>query len=101
MARTEAILLGAATVAFSAVLFLVLRFATDASQPHWDAIATALSLIGQWMLARKILENWLVWIVADIIFIGTYIGTGLYATAALYAAFLVLAVVGYKTWRSS
>ncbi len=97
--RAHAILLGTVTAIASAVLFFVLRSATDASQPLWDSIATALSLTGQWMLARKILENWLVWIVADLIFIGTYVEAELYPTAALYAAFLVLAVMGYFSWR--
>ncbi len=97
--RTEAAVLGALTVAAGLILYFVLCTYTDAATPLWDSTATALSLTGQWMLARKMLENWLVWIAADIIFIAIYLGTGLYLTAALYAAYLGLAVAGYVTWR--
>ncbi len=96
----EAAVLAAVTAGAGLCLFLVLRSYTDASVPLWDSIATALSLAGQWMLARKRLENWLVWIAADLIFVAIYLTAGLYLTAALYAAYLGLAVKGYFAWRS-
>lgn len=74
---------------------------TDASLPYWDSLATALSLIAQWMLARKLIENWLVWIAVDLLSIGIYMAKALYPTMALYAAFLVLAVLGWIEWRKS
>jgi len=74
---------------------------TDAALPYWDSLATVLSLIAQWMLARKLIENWLVWITVDLLSIGIYMAKALYPTMALYAAFLVLAVLGWVEWRKS
>ena len=85
----------------TAVLALFLATYTDALTPFWDSLATVLSLAAQWMLAKKILENWLVWIVTDIILIGVYLLGDLYLTAGLYTAYLALATTGFVTWRRS
>lgn len=69
--------------------------------PYLDAGLTTLSLVAQWMLTRKILENWVLWIIADIIYVPMYIYKGLPVTAALYAVFLGLAVMGLRSWRRS
>jgi nicotinamide mononucleotide transporter len=71
------------------------------SLPYLDSGLTALSLLAQWMMTRKILENWLLWIVADIIYVPMYLSKALYVTAGLYAVFLVLAVMGFVGWRRS
>jgi nicotinamide mononucleotide transporter len=76
----------------------VLHRYTDASLPYWDSTITVLSLLAQWMMARKDLENWLFWIAVDVLGIGVYQAKGLYATAALYAVFLILAVCGLIAW---
>ncbi len=72
---------------------------TDASYPFWDASILWLSVIAQILLARRILENWLVWIGVDALAIGLYWTKGLYPTAALYTLFLVIAAIGYVQWR--
>ena len=72
---------------------------TDAALPYPDAFTTVLSLIAQWLLARKVLESWLFWIVVDVAAIGIYLVKGLYFTSGLYAAFLVLATLGFLQWR--
>ncbi|MFC1859833.1 nicotinamide riboside transporter PnuC [Thermodesulfobacteriota bacterium] len=72
---------------------------TNADLPYWDSSTTVMSLIAQWMLAKKILENWLVWISADILFIGIYYYKHLYLTCLLYFLFLVLATSGFFVWR--
>jgi nicotinamide mononucleotide transporter len=72
---------------------------TDAAVPYWDATTTVLSVIAQILLARRKLENWVVWIVVDVLAIGIYLYKGLQPTAVLYAVFLVLAIVGFFTWR--
>ena len=59
------------------------------------------SLVAQWMMTRKILQNWLIWIAVDVVYVPMFVSQGLYATAVLYAAFLVLAVMGYVEWRRS
>ncbi|WP_414617911.1 nicotinamide riboside transporter PnuC [Dyadobacter sp. 32] len=78
--------------------FLLGRF-TDASFSYMDSALTIASLIAQWMMARKYLENWLIWIVADALYVGMYFYKDLHLTAILYAVFLVLAVMGYMQWR--
>ena len=72
---------------------------TDSNVPWWDAFTTALSIIGMWMLARKYLEQWLVWIVVDVVCVGLYIYKDLYFTAGLYALYTVIAVFGWLNWK--
>jgi nicotinamide mononucleotide transporter len=69
--------------------------------PYLDSGLTTLSLVAQWMMTRKILENWVLWIIADIVYVPMYISKGLYVTAGLYAVFLVLAIMGLVQWRRS
>ena len=80
--------------------YLSHRF-TDASLPYLDASTTATSLVAQWMLAKKYLENWLVWIAVDIVYIGMYFYKGLYPTAVLYVLITLLAVMGYRHWKKN
>lgn len=93
-------LAAAATIA-SVALGLLLRHGTDAALPFPDAATTAFSLAAQWMATRKWLENWLAWIAVDVVYVAMYASQGLYPTAGLYAAFLVLATLGYREWRAS
>jgi len=92
--------LGALNLVLWLALAAVLR-QTDAVLPWLDALLTTTSLVAQWMMTRKILENWLVWIALDVVFVPMFISQGLYATALLYAAFLVLALMGFVEWRRS
>ncbi|MNR79369.1 Nicotinamide riboside transporter PnuC [compost metagenome] len=78
-----------------------LRMFTDTDVPHIDAFLTAGSLLGQILLSRKKLENWYVWIVIDLIYVGLYTHKNLYLTALLFALFVVLAAVGLRTWKQS
>lgn len=66
---------------------------------YWDAFTTAASIIATWMLARKIIEQWLVWIVVDLVSMGLYIYKGLYLTSGLFFVYTVLAFVGYREWK--
>jgi len=74
---------------------------TDSPIPYFDAMLTAASLVAQWMMTRKLLENWLIWIAADIVYVPVFIKRGLPFTAVQYAVFLVLAAMGYYGWRNS
>jgi len=87
-----------AAICIVAVGGLMTRY-TDAAVPYWDATTTVLSVIAQILLARRKLENWIVWIIVDVIAIGVYTYKGLNPTAVLYAVFLCLAIVGYVSWR--
>jgi len=72
---------------------------TDASLPYWDAATSVLSIVAQILLARRKLENWIVWIIVDVMAIGIYTYKGLYPTAALYTIFLGVATLGFFTWK--
>jgi nicotinamide mononucleotide transporter len=96
-----AALLALIALSGSAVLGTLLRHATDAALPYMDSFLSSTSLVAQWMMTRKKLENWLVWIAVDVLYVGMFLFKGLYLTAGLYAVFLVLAVRGYVDWRRS
>ncbi len=80
-------------------LYYVLHSYTDAAIPHLDALVTALSLIANLLLARKVLENWILWIIADVFFVGIFIYKGLYLSAVTYVIFLVMATSGWINWK--
>ncbi len=97
--RGQALGYAAAAIAGIAGLGTVMARFTDASFPYWDASIAVLSVIAQILLARRRLENWLVWIGVDLLAIGLYWAKALYPTAALYFLFLILATLGYFNWR--
>jgi nicotinamide mononucleotide transporter len=74
---------------------------TDAALPYPDAFTTVISLIAQWLMARKKLESWLFWIAVDVVAIWVYAYKHLYLTTGLYAVFLVLAARGWFVWRTA
>lgn len=81
-------------------LYLVLR-ATNDSSPLIDAFFFAVSLVAQWMMARKLLECWPIWISINCISVPFFLLRHNYATAGQYAVFLVLAVMGWRHWKAS
>ncbi len=92
-------LFAAATFACTGALMFLLRHFTDSSVPFWDALTTSMSLVAQYMLARKIIENWLLWMAADVIYVALYVYKGLYLTAVLYVIFFALCVAGFVRWQ--
>jgi nicotinamide mononucleotide transporter len=74
---------------------------TDAALPYIDAGTTSTSLVAQWMMTRKLLENWIIWVAVDVVYIGMYIYKSLYVTAVLYLIFLILSAMGFVQWRKS
>lgn len=74
--------------------------AVNGSAPFFDALTTAMSLSAQYMLIRKYLENWVVWIAVDLIYVPLYVVRGLPLMAILYAVFLAMAFSGYAHWRA-
>lgn len=80
-----------------AIYFILTEF-TDSRVPLLDAMSTALSIVAMWMLSRKLVEQWLVWLVVDMISVGLYLYKGIPLTALLYTLYCVLAVAGYLRW---
>jgi nicotinamide mononucleotide transporter len=91
------------TVAACALLWpltgLFLKNFTDTDVPWWDAFPTASSLVGQFLLGRKYLENWGVWIAVNLVSVGLFGYKGLWLTVALYGVFIALSVLGWRVWR--
>lgn len=81
------------------VLATVLDKYTDSTVPYTDGLTTALSIIALWMLSRKYIEQWWVWLVVDLISSGLYIYKGIYGRALLYGIYTVMAIYGFYVWK--
>ncbi len=94
--------LGAIGMAGAAALGTFLHRTTDAALPYLDATLSVFSLIAQWMMTRKILENWALWIVLDMIYVWMFLFLKhLNFTAFQYGVFLILAMLGLRDWKRS
>ena len=98
--RTIAVALAVIVTAATAGMTVYLGHHND-SAPFLDAVTTTLSLAAQFLLTKKMLENWYLWMAVDIISVGLYISKHLYLTSALYALFLVMCVIGLREWIQS
>jgi nicotinamide mononucleotide transporter len=94
---------GAVMVAVFLALFLLLRYVlmryTDSTVPGIDALTTSIYVVGMWLMARKKLENWIAWIIGDIIAIPLYAVQGLIFSSFQFLIFLIIAILGYIEWR--
>lgn len=88
-----------ATLAAWPLLALLLDHATDSDVPWLDALPTVGSLAGQFLLARKVVENWPVWLAVNIASVVLFAHKGLWLTVVLYTLFALLSVVGWRTWE--
>ncbi|MBN8492495.1 MAG: nicotinamide mononucleotide transporter [Burkholderiales bacterium] len=77
---------------------LLLRRYTDTDVPWWDALPTAGSVLGQWLLGRKYIENWPMWLAVNLVSITLFAYKGLWLTVLLYALFALLSVAGWRAW---
>ena len=78
-----------------------LSLVINGQSPFSDAITTGFSIVGQWMLNEKLLENWLIWLAVDVIYVPLLFFSGHAPSAVLYAFFCVLCVKGFIDWRKS
>ena len=85
------------------VLFLIISqilvHFTNSEIPYWDAFTTAASITATWMLAKKYIDHWLIWIVVDLVSSALYFYKGLYFTILLYLVYTIMAIVGYLQWK--
>ena len=89
----------AITVVLWMVLYGILKTVTDSPVPLGDAFTTAVSIVAMWMLAQKYLEQWLLWIVVNIVSTILYFWKGLYPTGILFIVYVIVAVLGYLRWK--
>ena len=99
--RRLALGLAVAGAAASGIAGYWLRARTDEALPYLDGFTTSFSLVAQWMQTRKFLENWVVWAVVDVVYVGMSLSQGLTLTAGLYAVYIGLALLGFRDWRRS
>jgi nicotinamide mononucleotide transporter len=99
--RGLGMLLAAMGVVSAFVLGTVFHRTTNAALPFLDSATTSTSLVAQWMMTKKLLENWIVWVAVDVVYIGMFIYKSLYVTSLLYFVFLVLSVMGYRQWKAT
>lgn len=95
-----AIILITALVLYFLYYFILSEY-TDSPLPKADAFTTALSIVATWMLARKMIEHWWLWIIVDSVSAGLYFYKALYPTAILFVIYTVMAIIGYRQWKKS
>jgi nicotinamide mononucleotide transporter len=88
----------ATLLAWPVFVFFLQRF-TDSDVAVWDGLVTALSLLAQYLLAKKKLENWWVWLTVNLITVGLMWVKSLWLTSVLYLVFALLSYVGLKAWQ--
>lgn len=96
--RLSVVLVSTGIVTMLGITFLLKSF-TDSDVPWGDGFTTAGSIVATWMLARKILEHWLVWVVVDSVAAGLYFYKELYPSFILYLIFTIIALIGYNHWK--
>ena len=89
-----------AVVLATAAMGWTLASRTDAAVPYWDSATTTMSFAAMWLTARKHIENWIVWLVVDVIATGIYLFKGLEMYALLYGVYIGMAVAGWWAWRA-
>ncbi len=89
------------TVAATLVMGYLFDTRTDADLAYWDSLTTCMSFAAMWMTARKYLENWVVWLVVDVIATVIYLIKGIEFYAVLYGVYLIMAVLGWRAWQRS
>ena len=95
-----AIILVIALVLYFLYYFILSEY-TDSPLPKADSFTTALSIVATWMLARKMIEHWWLWIIVDSVSAGLYFYKALYPTAILFVIYTIMAIIGYLQWKKS
>lgn len=83
------------------ILYLVLSRFTDSDVPYWDSFTTASAFVGMWLMAKKKVENWIAWIITDLVSVPLYFHKGLILTSFQFLFFTILATLGFIAWIKS
>ena len=86
-------------VFFFLILNYILKNYTDSNVPVWDSFTTSIFIVAMWLMAIKKVENWIYWIIADVISIPLYFYKGLVFTSFQFTVFLIIAILGYIEWK--
>jgi nicotinamide mononucleotide transporter len=97
--KTEMLLNFIAIILFFIIIRIVLIRYTSSRIPTWDAMTTAVYIIAQWLLSRKKIENWILWISADTVMVGLCAWEGLFFSSFQYFVFTIIAILGFLEWR--
>lgn len=97
--KNSALMLFAVTLAIFFVYAIVLKL-TDSTIIYWDSFTTAAGITATWMLVKKKIEQWIIWIIVDAVSAVMYFHKELYSTLVLFVIYTVLAVAGYYRWRN-
>lgn len=85
-------------IIYTSILFILLNF-SDSDVPFIDSLTTSLSIVATWMLAKKYIEHWIIWIFVDIVSSGLYIYKNLWPTVVLFVVYTVMAFIGFIEWK--
>jgi len=97
----QTLVISLVTVALYMLYYYILAGYTDSPLPRADSLTTALSIVATWMLARKLIDHWLIWVFVDGLSAGLYFYKGLYPTAVLFILYTIMAAIGYFKWHKS
>lgn len=95
----RALMLTVVWLAVWGIIAYILATFTDSTVVALDSLTTSMSIIGMWMLARKYIEQWLIWFVVDAIYVYLYYYKGIYFSGSLYVFYTVMALLGYRKWQ--
>ena len=98
--KSELLLNAVAIIVFFILIRVVLVKYTSSNISCWDAMTTAVYIAAQWLLSRKKIENWILWISADSVMIGLCAWEGLYFSSFQYLVFTIIAILGFREWRT-
>ena len=87
------------TIILFIIISQILVLYTNSEVPYWDAFTTSAGITATWMLAKKYIEHWLVWVVVDLVSSGLYYYKELYFTILLYLVYTTMAIIGYIQWK--
>jgi nicotinamide mononucleotide transporter len=85
-------------IIYAVILFILLNF-SDSDVPFMDSLTTSLSIVATWMLAKKYIEHWIIWIFVDVVSSGLYIYKNLWPTVVLFVIYTIMAFIGFIEWK--
>jgi len=93
------VILGITSIVIYVILVFILINFTDSDVPYMDSLTTALSIVATWMLAKKYIEQWIIWVFVDAVSAGLYVYKNLWPTVILFIVYTVMAILGYIEWK--